>query len=204
MIRAILFDFGGVLLRQTSGGGMSTWEALLGKSRSELERSIYGTEMGLRALRGEISDDDLWTWAGEHLALSPAQTARLREAFYGSYAIDPAMAELVERLRPLHKTVLISNATDVLRRFVRDVYRADHLFDLIVCSAEERLVKPDPAIYHRTLARLELAPEHAVLVDDRPENVASARAMGMRGIVFGPETSLSGELARLGERHELV
>jgi 2-haloacid dehalogenase len=52
-------------------------------------------------------------------------------------------------------------------------------FQGIVVSGEERLVKPDPAIYALALGRFGLAPGEAVFVDDNPANVAAAQAMGV-------------------------
>jgi putative hydrolase of the HAD superfamily len=64
------------------------------------------------------------------------------------------------------------------------------LFDVIVISAEEGVRKPDARIFERTLARLGVAPDEAVFVDDFPVNVAGARAAGLHALQFTgtPET----------------
>ncbi len=54
----------------------------------------------------------------------------------------------------------------------------------IVVSGEERLMKPDLAIYTLALARFGLAPGDAAFLDDRPENVAAANDAGLIGHVF--------------------
>ena len=54
----------------------------------------------------------------------------------------------------------------------------------IVVSGEERMMKPDPAIYALALARFGLAPGDGVFIDDRPDNVAAADAAGLIGHVF--------------------
>ncbi|HEX8222362.1 MAG TPA: HAD family phosphatase [Allosphingosinicella sp.] len=54
----------------------------------------------------------------------------------------------------------------------------------IVVSGEEKLLKPDPAIYYRALHRFGLKPDEALFVDDRLINVEGAEAVGMRGHVF--------------------
>jgi HAD superfamily hydrolase (TIGR01509 family) len=71
-------------------------------------------------------------------------------------------------------------------------------FDLIVVSGEEKVMKPDPAIYTLTLARLGRQPEEAVFVDDFAHNIEAAQQLGLATIHFHPDTNVPAELARLG------
>jgi 2-haloacid dehalogenase len=54
----------------------------------------------------------------------------------------------------------------------------------IVVSGEEKLLKPDPALYYRALDRFGLKPADALFVDDRAINVEGAEAVGMRAHLF--------------------
>jgi 2-haloacid dehalogenase len=54
----------------------------------------------------------------------------------------------------------------------------------IVVSGEEKLLKPDPAIYFRALDRFGLKPAEALFIDDREINVEGARAVGMQAHLF--------------------
>jgi HAD superfamily hydrolase (TIGR01509 family) len=54
----------------------------------------------------------------------------------------------------------------------------------IVVSGEEKLLKPDPALYYRALHRFGLKPDEALFVDDRAINVEGARAVGMHAHLF--------------------
>ncbi len=68
----------------------------------------------------------------------------------------------------------------------------------IVVSGDERLVKPDPAIYQLALARFGLSADEAVFIDDREDNVAAAAALGIHAIRFVGAEPLRLELSRLG------
>lgn len=57
-------------------------------------------------------------------------------------------------------------------------------FQSIVVSGDEKLVKPDPAIYELALARFGLEPEQAVFVDDNADNIDAANAFGIHGVLF--------------------
>jgi len=68
----------------------------------------------------------------------------------------------------------------------------------IVVSGDEKLVKPDPEIYRRSLARFGLEPEEAVFIDDSLPNVESARALGIHAFPFTDAPSFRAELVKLG------
>jgi 2-haloacid dehalogenase len=68
----------------------------------------------------------------------------------------------------------------------------------IVVSGDEKLTKPDSAIYRLALERFGLAAEEAVFVDDRQENVDGATAVGMIGLPFTDAETLRRDLRDLG------
>ena len=72
------------------------------------------------------------------------------------------------------------------------------LFEDIVVSGEEKLIKPDRAIYALALKRFRLAPGEAVFIDDREDNVRGAEALGIRGHLFSNARQLETELKGLG------
>ena len=72
------------------------------------------------------------------------------------------------------------------------------LFSAIVVSGEERMVKPDRAIYALALDRFGLEGPEAVFIDDREDNVRAAEAMGIRGHVFHGAAALAAELREIG------
>ena len=68
----------------------------------------------------------------------------------------------------------------------------------IVVSGDERLVKPDPALYRLALARFGLEPGDAVFVDDNDRNVAAARDLGIHAVPFTDAAAFRAELERFG------
>lgn len=67
-----------------------------------------------------------------------------------------------------------------------------------ILSYQERLIKPDPAIYRLLLERYGLKAEECVFIDDLEVNVEAARAEGFAGIVFRTREQVVEELERLG------
>ena len=68
----------------------------------------------------------------------------------------------------------------------------------VVVSGDEKLLKPDAAIYRLALDRFGLNAEQAVFVDDNAANVAGANAVGIRGLLFAGEPQLRADLRGLG------
>ena len=68
----------------------------------------------------------------------------------------------------------------------------------VVVSGDEKMLKPDPAIYRLALDRFGLAPQQAVFIDDNANNVAGAEAVGIHARLFVDAPTLRGQLVELG------
>lgn len=200
MIRAIIFDVGGVLIRTADYSHRRNWEKELGLREWEAEEIVFGSEMSTQAQCGRISEEALWRWVGEKLELAPEQLQAFRRGFWAGDVLDRALIDFIRRLRPRYQTAIISNATDRLRTTLAEEHLIADAFDLIVCSAEEQVMKPEQRIYQLTLDRLGCKPVEAVFIDDSAPNVAAARALGMHAIHFNADVDLPAELAKLGVR----
>ena len=71
------------------------------------------------------------------------------------------------------------------------------LFQDIIVSGAEKLVKPDPAIYALALQRFGIRPGQAIFIDDNHANVISARENGFATHHFRDAASLRAELVAL-------
>src|SRR5690348_10763294 len=71
-------------------------------------------------------------------------------------------------------------------------------FEGIVVSGEERLIKPDPGIFHRLLTRYEITPSRAAYIDDSVRNVAVAASLGLHALHFVDALRLRQNLIALG------
>ena len=68
------------------------------------------------------------------------------------------------------------------------------LLDGYVISSEEKVIKPEPDIYHRLFDRYGLNPSECIFTDDREENILGGRNVGMEGIVFVDARQYESEL----------
>jgi putative hydrolase of the HAD superfamily len=112
---------------------------------------------------------------------------------------NPDMLHWVNQLHAAGiKTALLSNMPWDLVKYVRANFHWMENFTFKTFSAEVRLIKPDPAIYERTLRGLGVPAVEALFLDDREVNVEAARALGIRSIQFQSTAQLKKELEVLG------
>ena len=72
------------------------------------------------------------------------------------------------------------------------------IFDDVVVSATERVLKPEPEIYQILLRRNGLVAEDCVFIDDSEKNVIGARDVGMSAIHFRNPQQMADELRGFG------
>jgi len=133
----------------------------------------------------------------QHEALIRAWSPRFLESIGDPM---PGMHALVEQLDaagvPLYAITNFSHEFWPPFR-AREAALFDRFRDVVV-SGDEKLVKPDAAIYRLALARWGLEAGDTVFIDDNLANVEGARAVGMHAIHFTGEAGVRTELARLG------
>jgi 2-haloacid dehalogenase len=112
------------------------------------------------------------------------------------------MPETVKVLKDLKDATLrlyaLTNWSQETFSIARDRFPFLSWFDGIVVSGEERLIKPDPAIFRRLLMRYNIAPQRAVYIDDSPQNVAAAADIGFHPLQFVDAARLRRDLAGFG------
>jgi len=72
------------------------------------------------------------------------------------------------------------------------------MFDVLVFSCVEGVMKPDRRIYKITLERLDLKAGRAVFIDDRQDYIRGAQKVGLNTILFKSIGQVKDELAGLG------
>jgi epoxide hydrolase-like predicted phosphatase len=199
MIRAVIFDWGGVLVRTADGSLREAWERRLGLALGQSAAIVFGAETNYDVQTGRVSDEEHWAWIRQRLALNQQELADFRRDFFARDAVDVELLAYIDRLRARYTVGLLSNASSNARRLLSETYGSmlDH-FDSVTISSEEGVMKPDARIYEIALARAGVPrAEEAIFVDDVLENVLAARRLGMAGVHFVDPTAARAELAGL-------
>ena len=133
----------------------------------------------------------------EHAALIALWGPRFIESIGPPIAGMPALVdELAARDVPLYAITNFSGEFWPPFR-AREAAMFDRFRDIVV-SGDEKLTKPDAAIYRLALDRFGLAAGRTVFIDDSVANVAGAAAVGLIALHFTDEPRLRRELTGLG------
>ncbi|MCZ6872060.1 MAG: HAD family phosphatase [bacterium] len=183
-IRAVIFDYGNVLVRTLDPAPRATWEQRFGLQAGDLQRIVHNKTSWIAAQLGQISPATYWHEIGDTLKLTAAETSNLRATFYRGDLLNVELVAYLDRLRAAGLQVaLLSNFSTDLHGFL-STHALQHRFDPIAVSADIGVMKPDAQAYQTVLDRLALPANACVFVDDLAANVQAAQTLGMHGIVF--------------------
>jgi haloacid dehalogenase superfamily, subfamily IA, variant 3 with third motif having DD or ED len=89
----------------------------------------------------------------------------------------------LEKLKSLDiQCYVLSNWSAETFKGMTEEYSFLKLFDGILISGEEKLTKPDLAIYKLAIKRFNLVPEKSVFIDDKLANIKTAKKLGLNTI----------------------
>jgi epoxide hydrolase-like predicted phosphatase len=200
-VKAIIFDFGGVLYFQPNLTWMRRWQVLLGLKDDPIISAFLAapedSEIVMALMVGEMPESEVWEMMAKRWKIKPALVRRLQRSLMSHKRWNTELANFLESLRPRFKTAVLSNASIESRQTFTEIYGIDRLVDEIIISAEERIAKPAERIYQIALERLGVLPEEAVFLDDMPRNVEAARQLGLNAILFQDNAQAMAEIEEL-------
>lgn len=97
---------------------------------------------------------------------------------------DKQMIRTIECLRGRLMTAVLSNSIDLHWQFLAGSYEFFGIIDHIFPSHVIGVAKPRTEAYQTVLDRLKVKPHNALMVDDSPENIYAAEAMGLQTHLF--------------------
>jgi len=195
-IRAVFFDFGGVIVRTEQPEPRTKLADSLGLTYADIDKLVFENESSKQAGLGLVTETQHWQNVARSLNQPDSEVERLRTEFFAGDRIDLELVDLMRSLRPAIKVGLISNAWSELRAYIEEQNFAD-AFDNMVISAEVGFAKPDPRIYQAALQNLQVLPAESVFLDDMLRNVEAARKIGMHAIHFVKPNQAIAELKTL-------
>ena len=174
-----------------------TYENDLGLAPGSINQIMFESLAWEEALVGRISAHEFWQRIGPALGLeSNAEIEAFQRRYHADESIDRGVLTLIRQLYGRYKLAVLSNSPPGLAEWLSDWGILD-LFNVVYCSGDEGMVKPQPAAYSSTLHRLGVLPHEAAFIDDTIGHVEAARSQGMHGILFTDSEQLKQALERL-------
>jgi 2-haloacid dehalogenase len=193
----VVFDLGGVLI---DWDPRHLYRRLLPEDEiDDFLDEIGFAEWNLAQDAGAPWDDAVETLAARHphrRELIAAYPTRYPETMAGP------ISGTVDLLTALHRRgvrlLALTNWSAETFHHARDTFEFLDLFDGIVVSGEERVVKPDPRLFAILIDRFGLVPAETAFIDDSAANVAAAAEQGLVALRFRDPESLAADLRRMG------
>lgn len=175
----IVFDIGNVLLRWNpaallNGLGFSAEE------QTHALANIVHTPEWLALDRGDIGLDEAVTQSVQRTGYAQS---RVREVYLGVGPSLQPMQPLVALVSTLaaagHPLYVLSNMPEQTWKHIQKIHKFFNIFNGLLLSFEENLIKPEAAIYQRLLTRFELEAGRTLFIDDHLPNVLAAQEQGL-------------------------
>ena len=193
-IKAVIFDFGRVISAQKPDALFRAYEVDLGLAPETINQIMFESQAWRDALFARSSAKEFWHRIGPALGLASGDKIDdFRKRYHADESIDRGVLSLIRQLHVRYKLAVLSNSPPGLAQWLSDWEILD-LFNVVYCSGDEGMVKPQPAVYHSTLRRLGISPHEAVFIDDTLGHVKAADSLGIHGIWFADAKQLRREL----------
>ncbi|MCB9798806.1 HAD-IA family hydrolase [Candidatus Nomurabacteria bacterium] len=198
MIKAVSFDFDGVLYHETTP--LMTTRLLKDYPNVNEEKVLEFFQMefadcqaGIKDMK-EVLTRRLPEWN------FPGTLDELLHYWFDDGSIDDQVLKLIEMLKERNLLCVLCTNNEIHRwNFLKEKYKLNMLFDEIFCSAETKLRKPDPKVYKNITKTLQLKPEEIFMTDDDEKAAAAAASIGMQAHHFQNLTDFQSDLSRLLE-----
>jgi epoxide hydrolase-like predicted phosphatase len=184
MVRAVVFDIGGVLEVTPPTGWQQRWCTRLGLSDERFRRLL--APPGRAGSLGQIDLEQYTATAQELLGFDDEQAVAFMDDIWDEYLGTPN-TELIgyfTGLRERVRTGILSNSFVGAREREQERYGFADRCDAIAYSHEIGVMKPDPAAYTAVCDLLEVEPHEVLFLDDLEMCVRGAEAVGMTAVLY--------------------
>jgi putative hydrolase of the HAD superfamily len=199
-VRAVLFDYGLVLTGPPDPAALATMLRVLQADEPSFQAAYWRHRDGYD--RGSLSGVAYWRAVASDVcrALDADQLSALIAADTALWTQpNLPMIDWAARLqRAGIKTGILSNLGDEMEAGIRERFGWLRGFAHHTFSHHLGIAKPDAAIYTHAALGLGVKSEEILFVDDKPENIAAARAAGMTAIQYTSYDDLVRSIGELG------
>ena len=199
MIKAIIFDIGGVNIYDNPMPFFSKLEKSFGVSKEKIYKYTFDTKEWQEPYnRGLISEKELWKRLESKGNLKREVLNDIKKSWRSFLKPIPETIKIIKHLKGKYKVYALSNVDKGTVLYMKKQYGIYKIFDDTVLSCDVGMVKPHAGIYKFTLKKFKLNADECIFIDNRPKNVKGAEKVGIKSILFKSPEQLKKDLRKLG------
>ena len=184
MIKAVIFDMGGVIIRTIDPAPREKMAKDFGMLREEFEQFVFHSPSSIRSEVGEISAKIHWQTVLKQFGRMDLDPMKVYMDFFSGDALNEELMEYIKPLRKSFRLGLLSNAWVNARETISQSFSFLDCFNMSIFSYEVNLRKPDFRIFEYILNKMNVLPHQSIFIDDFRENIDAATLFGMNAIHF--------------------
>ncbi len=178
--KALIMDLGDVLF---------TWSAITKTTiPPKTLKKIISSTVWFEYECGHISEDTCYTQVGEQFGLQPSEVGEAfteaRNSLQSNESMLAVLSELKAKADGSLRVYAMSNISKPDYAVLSTKPADWSIFDRVFISGDAGMRKPNPNFYHHVLREIQTAPQDAIFVDDKFDNVFTARSIGIQGVIF--------------------
>ncbi|MCX7911277.1 MAG: HAD family phosphatase, partial [Endomicrobia bacterium] len=185
VIKAIIFDWGGVVIKNPADGILKFCADYLKVDKHKLEcvYSKYRDKFQKGKIKEKQLFDKIISELNLHIKIKPGFSL-WKKAVENVFQINKNVLNLIKKLKAQNYKIAILSNTEAPT--VEYFYESglDKYFDVKVFSCEVGFVKPQKEIYKITLKKLKAKPQEVIFIDDNKEYVNSAKKIKINAVLF--------------------
>lgn len=195
MIKAVIFDFGGVL---TVEHDVEFFKEFSNKLKISYDIFMEAFRKFSRDyFKNRLTKEQFWENIQKELGIEyPENPMDLLQEKYRKEIPKPGMVDLIKKLKQRYVVALLSNVDPDMLNFNKENKVYD-IFSTVVLSSEVGHVKPEKEIYEILLEKIKIPANQCVFVDDRERNLSPAKELEMHTILFKNIDQLKNDLKTL-------
>ncbi len=200
--KLIIFDIGGVVVKETGADISKTIAHQLGITAQELK--YFSEEPLQRATSGLITLLNVYEEITKKIQTTktPLELLKLHLKLYKQTCsqINQEVLGLVEQLKQNYIVACLTNTEPEIGEYnrKRNLFKPFEPYDFL--STEIKLRKPQPEAYQKVLTKVserhgsEIKPHQAILTDDKLEYATAAEKLGIPSILYQNPNQLKKDL----------
>jgi len=191
MIKAIIFDFGGIFNVGKLKDALKDIATKCNINPEEFDEFTlsHWDESKLQKESSFISK------CADHLNITSNDFIK---QLIDQFVFQDDVLAFANQLKDRYTLAILTNNIAQWFEDLRKTHALDDIFKVIVTSYDEGVAKPDPEIYKRTVQKLGVQANECVFIDDWKGNLIPAEELGMKTVLFRNLDQLKEDLKKFG------